>query len=116
MRKLVVGVLATAALVAMAAPAAAAAPEVQQKSCEADNGLFTRDHGVKSCTTTVVQQEFGDIQSQFMRSAGIFTVTYSGSVREFFDVTTTTTRTQKGNGEVTTASTISGQLVSWAWQ
>lgn len=84
---------------ATSAVATAAPPTVNEKSCTAQGGTFTRDHGTKSCTTvgtpyTVV----GPTQSG---TAGPYTGTYHEEVTK----QDTTTQTQKGNGDVTTTTT-----------
>src|SRR3954451_2445859 len=55
MRKLVIGALTAGAVVAGSGTALAAPPEVSKKACDADQGVFAQDHGVKSCTTTAIE-------------------------------------------------------------
>jgi hypothetical protein len=116
MRRVLVGAMAAAALVAMAGPALADPPEVQQKSCLADGGTFVRDHGVKTCTTTSVDQQTLEgpsvpfSRSEFIGGFAVYDITYTGTSRYTATVRTTTARTQKGNGEVTTEQ--SSELLS----
>ena len=101
--------------------AGAAAPEISQKNCDAAGGVFARDHGVKSCTTTSVgtmtTEHAGPRESKRWGPwVGGLTVEYTGTVRETDRVQTTTTNSQKGNGDVTTTtSTDFLAFVSYEW-
>jgi len=54
-------VLALAAVVGAAPPAQAAPPEVNRDDCQAAEGTFDKDKGVKTCTTTATQKGNGDV-------------------------------------------------------
>jgi hypothetical protein len=96
-------------------PALAAAPEVQQRSCEADGGTFTRDQGVKTCTTTTVGTRASVVNAPpYTQTVAGYVVRYTGTSLLTETVRTTTTRTQKGNGVVTTDST--SETLSWTIQ
>ena len=108
MRKTIV-VAAALGILGVAAPALAAPPEIQQKSCEAGGGTFARDHGTKSCTTTSVEQ-FTSPPTPYIvflgdayRTGAEYTAVFSRT----YQVQTTTTDSQKGNGEVTTTQSTS---------
>jgi hypothetical protein len=104
-RLIIVGVLVGAGVV-VGSPALAAAPEIAQRSCEADGGSFSQDRGVKSCTTTsvgTVTTQYASWPMQISWAVGL-TADYTGTVRQTDTVQTTTTRTQKGNGPVTTTT------------
>jgi len=88
--------------VVVGSPAAAAAPEVSQKSCDRDGGSFSQSHGVKSCTTTSVTTVTSTGIYRYQIGSSPVSAIYSGTVRQTSLVETTTTRTQKGNGPVTT--------------
>ena len=82
------------------APALAAPPEIQQKSCEADGGTFTRDQGTKSCTTTTeTTTNTGPVPISAAYAIG----TLNGVSSRSDQLSITTTQTQKGNGPVTTS-------------
>jgi hypothetical protein len=87
-----------------AAPAVAAAPEIQQKSCEANGGTFSRDQGTKSCTTTTVDQTTSTPSRSIVDvgSLNVIGERYTGVGSVTSQIQTTTTQTQKGNGDVTT--------------
>jgi hypothetical protein len=106
MRKAIVTGAALGIVVLMGTPALAAPPEVSQKNCDDVGGTFVRDHGVKSCTTTTVDtvtsEGPGPRAEMYWGSWGW--VDYSGTIRDSETVRTTTTQSQKGNGDVTTAS------------
>ena len=93
---------------------ALAAPEVSQKTCD---GVFTRDQGVKTCTTTTVGQETSVVDSapfnlsSTVLGVEVYDIDYTGTSLLIETVQTTTIRTQKGNGEVTTEST--SETLSW---
>jgi hypothetical protein len=119
------GSAAVAGSLLLAAPALAAQPEVNKKSCDAQGGAYTMDQGTKSCTTTTTKTVTSpDIQgtpttpSRFVpRPLCGVRYAYTGSDYDdvctitdgtFYQVYTqsvTTTRSQKGNGDVTTTST-----------
>lgn len=116
MRKSVITGVVLGIVLLGAAPALAAPPEVSQKNCDAAGGSFDRDHGVKTCTTTsvdTVTSEGAGPKESMGPVAGV-TAEFTGTVRETTTVQTTTTQTQKGNGDVTTAST--GVLLSFSRQ
>lgn len=104
-RTMIIGALA-GAVVFGASPALAAPPEVNQQSCEEAGGTFSRERGVKSCTTTSRTEVPGPPVSATSAPEfqGTSLVTYEGTSRRVLTVETTTTQTQKGNGEVTTTS------------
>lgn len=89
------------AILGPAAAASAAPPEINQKDCVAAGGTFDRVKGVKSCTTTSTStQVVGPFTSYY--SGGPFAPSYQAfwSVQSVYQ--TTTTDSQKGNGDVTT--------------
>lgn len=104
-RTMVVGVLVGAVMLT-GSPALAAPPEIGQRSCEESGGTFSRERGVKSCTTTSMTEVAGPPVSATSAPElqGTSAVTYEGRSRRVLTVETTTTQTQKGNGEVTTTS------------
>lgn len=94
--------LGLTAVLGTATPAAAGPPEINQKDCEAANGTFDRVKGVKSCATTATSsQSFGP----FVNIANIAGVNYEATWMEQWISQVTTTRSQKGNGEVTIQQT-----------
>ena len=95
-RAIIAGAVLGFAVCTTAGTALAAPPEVQQKSCEANQGTFDRDHGVKSCTTTTVHTVTTDGEGppQTISSpGGLVTVKYTGMIRETDILRTTTTQT-----------------------
>jgi hypothetical protein len=82
------------------------APEVPQKSCEAGGGTFARSQGTKTCTPTstasYTSDEFPNSQTGpfIPGQAYAFVLTGVSTVTDV--ISTTTTQTQKGNGDVTT--------------
>ena len=101
-RTMLVGVLVGAAVL-VGSPALAAPPEISEKSCEEAQGTFSRERGVKSCTTTssveVPRAPVTRIgQVPFSQNE------YIGVSRRVDTVRTTTVESQKGNGEVTSTS------------
>jgi hypothetical protein len=117
MRRSIITGVVLGIVVLWSTPALAAPPEVSQKNCDAAGGSFDRDHGVKSCTTTsvdtVTSEHAGPRQSMSF-GGGLVTVDYTGMVREADIVRSTTTQTQKGNGDVTTSS--DSVLLSWSYE
>ena len=108
MRRTAVVVAALALSVLPTAPALGAPPEISQRSCEESGGTFTRDQGTKSCTTVTTTQVAGPVVTQFSppeQVSPLVTHQYVGESRRIFIIETTTTRSQKGNGEVSTVST-----------
>ena len=109
MRKAIV-VAAALGILGAATPALAAPPEVQQKSCEANGGTFTRDHGTKTCTTTTQDSYTSDpvvntLTGPLIPGQGFaFVLTWVSTVTDVVSVTTT--QTQKGNGAVTTTQSM----------
>lgn len=120
-----VGSAAAAGALLFAAPAQAAQPEVSKQSCESQGGTFTNDRGTRSCTTTTTETVTSPVlqgtpttPSRYVPSALCFRYDYQGP-GDYADVCTitngtyyqvstqsvTTTRSQKGNGDVTTTST-----------
>ena len=89
----------------LAAPAQAA-PEITRSSCEAQGGTFSRDKGVKSCTTTAntaVVSTFTDSSGRECLNDPPFTCKiYTGTSSVSTPSLQPVTQTQKGNGEVTT--------------
>jgi len=81
----------------LAASPALASPEINQADCKAANGTFSREKGVKSCTTTTTQLE-NNVRQEIQ--AGFLTATWL----ENRTWTVTTTQSQKGNGEVNSNS------------
>ena len=112
-RTTVVGLLVGVAVLG-GSPALAAPPEVSQKSCD---GVFTRDQGLKTCTTTTVGPETSVVASTPFNLSSVALgvevsdIDYTGTSLLTQTVQTTTTRAQKGNGEVTTEST--SETLSW---
>ncbi|MFG2045236.1 hypothetical protein [Dactylosporangium sp. NPDC048998] len=100
-----IGVLAAAITVTTASVANAAPPEVSKKSCEAQGGTFSSDRATKTCITvwppeTWVSQHFPGIVYLLYPS-----VYYSGHWHVVETDQSTTTQSQKGNGDVTTTTT-----------
>src|SRR5215218_5165658 len=93
-------------------------PPRAPRSCEAGGGAFSRDHGVKSCTTTTQTQQTIPVVRSISTGAGS-TLTAVGSRTDVLALTTT--QTQKGNGEVTTdqsATVLSSSVtaISCTWE
>ena len=83
-------------------PALAGPPEIQQSSCEEAGGTFGRERGVKSCTSVTTAQVLGPLVTRVGPVEGVLdTSQYTGVSRRVDTVETTTTQSQKGNGEVT---------------
>jgi hypothetical protein len=89
----------------LAAPAHAA-PEITRSSCEAQGGTFSRDKGVKSCTTTTnvaVVTSFTDSGGrECLNDPPQTCKIYTGTSSVDTPSQQAVTQTQKGNGEVTT--------------
>jgi hypothetical protein len=102
-RTMVVGVLVGAAVLA-GSPALAAPPEIQQKTCEDAGGTFGRERGVKSCTTTSSVEVAGPPVTEAEPVRGPQFSHYIGVSRRIDTVQTTTVESQKGNGDVSSAS------------
>ena len=113
MRTLLVA-LVSVAVVGTGGVAQAAPPALSQKSCD---GVFTRDQGLKTCTTTIVVPETSVVAStpftlsSVVLGVEVYDIDYTGTSLLTQTVQTTTTRAQKGNGEVTTQST--SETLSW---
>jgi hypothetical protein len=102
-RTMVVGVLVGAAVLA-GSPALAAPPEINQKACEDAGGTFGRERGVKSCTTTSSVEVAGPPITEAEPVPGSQFSHYIGVSRRIDTVQTTTVESQKGNGDVSSAS------------
>jgi hypothetical protein len=102
-RTIVVGVLVGAAMLA-GSPALAAPPEISEKSCEEAQGTFSRERGVKSCTTTSSREVAGPAITLAEPVPGPQYSQYIGVSRRVDTVETTTVESQKGNGEVSSSS------------
>ncbi len=105
MRRSIVAGAVLGIVVLTGAPALAAPAEVSAKTCQGD---FSRDHGVKTCTTTTTDQLTTPpvtIVNDFYTAFG--TDRYIGVSRRTDVVETTTTESQKGNGDVTTTQSSS---------
>jgi hypothetical protein len=100
---IVVGVVAGAAMLT-GSPALAAPPEIQQNSCEEAGGTFSRERGVKSCTTTSSVEVAGQPVTEAEPVPGPQYSQYIGVSRRIDTVQTTTVESQKGNGEVSSTS------------
>ena len=105
MRKVIVGMLAAGAVIATAGPAAAGSPAVQQKSCQAAQGVFTQVHGTKTCAITVETTEVTPISNTYTDGAPPLTHVWTAVTHRTEVFRTTTYRTQKGNGTVGTRFT-----------
>ena len=102
-RTMVVGVLVGAAMLA-GSPALAAPPEISEKSCEEAQGTFSRERGVKSCTTTSSVEVPRSPVTEAEPVPGPQYSQYIGVSRRIDTVQTTTVQSQKGNGEATSTS------------
>lgn len=102
-RTMVVGVLVGAAMLT-GSPALAAPPEINEKSCEEAEGTFSRERGVKSCTTTSSREVAGPAITRAEPVPGPQYSQYIGVSRRVDTVQTTTVESQKGNGEVSSTS------------
>jgi hypothetical protein len=103
-RTMLVGVLVGAAVL-VGSPAAAAPPEISPTSCAEADGTFSRERGVKSCTTTSSVQVPRPPVTLAEPVPGPQYSQYIGVSRRIDTVRTTTVDSQKGNGEVTSTST-----------
>lgn len=93
------------AFTVLTATPALAAPELTQRSCEAAGGSFSRVQGVKTCTTVTRTESWGSetVLPGPYQQVSVFEVRrYVGVSAEVLVVDTTTTRTQKGSGTITT--------------
>ena len=102
-RTTVVGVLVGAAMLT-GSPALAAPPEIQQKTCEDAGGAFSRERGVKSCTTTSSREVARPPVTIAEPVPGPQYSQYIGVSQRIDTVETTTVESQKGNGEVSSSS------------
>ena len=105
MRRTLVAVVLTGAAVLAATPAAAAPPEITQRSCELQGATFARVQGIKTCTLRTTHLH-GDLPVR-VPAAGVEVQSadevwhYVGVVQDMTLSAITTTWTQKGNGPVT---------------
>lgn len=111
-RTVIAGVVLGFVVLTTTGTALAAPPEVQQKSCEADQGTFERDHGVKTCTTTSTHSFTSSVIPSSVSAVDAYQtgIRYEGTYTLTYEVQTTTTESQKGNGPVT--STESSTVLS----
>ena len=104
MRRILVAGAVVAAGVLAGSPALAAPPEISQRSCEAEGGTFSREQGVKSCTVTTTRTDYSpEMHRVGVQSTGGLEDEYTGYYQLVSSVESTTVRSQKGNGEVTTS-------------
>lgn len=102
-RTTIVGVLVGTAMLG-GSPALAAPPEISERSCEEASGTFSRERGVKSCTTTSSREVAGPAVTLAEPVPGPQYSQYIGVSQRVDTVQTTTVDSQKGNGEVTSTS------------
>lgn len=98
---------------ATASGANAGAPEVSKKPCEAQGGTLSNDQGTKTCTT-VWAPETSASGPGFRIVGDEQSIYYRGDFHYVLTVQTTTTQSEKGNGDVTTTTAVqilSRQLV-----
>ena len=92
-----------------ASVANAAVPQVSKKTCEAQDGTLSNDQGTKTCTTVWAPET--DVSGPSFRIVGDYpSIYYRGDFHYVFTAQATTTQSEKGNGEVTTTTTV--QLLS----
>ena len=108
-----VAILLGSSQLLLAGPAAAA-PEVSKMSCAQQGGTFSQTNGTKSCTTSTTQTTAGPTLytvasdatcAQGDSATDVFCYFYQGTYHVVTTVGVTTTRSQKGNGAVTTTDT-----------
>jgi hypothetical protein len=115
MRGTILGGAVLGIVVLTAAPALACST-LTPRACAASGGSFTHHGQVSTCTvTTTARQTTAPYATRGTQSVGQFTVEYIGQAQEILDVTTTTTRTQRGRGPITTAATTTSTLVERQW-
>jgi hypothetical protein len=103
-RRMLVGVLVGAAVL-VGSPAAAAPPEIGPAACAEADGTFSRERGVKSCTTVALDEVARPAVTRMEQVPTAQHSQYIGVSRRVDTVRTTTVASQKGNGEVTSIST-----------
>jgi hypothetical protein len=106
MRTPLVAGAALGILTLFAAPALACPSTLTARSCAAAGGSYLAQGPVRSCTTTATAQQTSapyDLPPLLV-DAPPAVVHYTGTAQDVSDVQTTTTRTQRGKGRITTTT------------
>jgi hypothetical protein len=106
MRRTAIAGAVLGVVVLTGSPALAAAPRVTQKNCTAAGGIFSLSHRIKTCTV-VTQQVADSGPTTLVATLGtnLNFETWTGVSNREDVIQTTTTRSEKGTGRVTTTQT-----------